>query len=121
VGHDASKEPGLDAEARRFPSDVPYNHHRTIFAVAASLVGVCITAIGLVLVVDKDSQARSVSRGVLAFDSLVFLIAAAASYHSMRAFVRGRPMPLASVADGAVLLGLFGLVVVCVVLVSTLL
>jgi hypothetical protein len=97
-----------------------FNHQRTVFSVSTGMVGVCLTAISLIRVVENLSAIRSLSRIVLGADSLVFLVAAFLSFVTMRSHVRGRPNRLHRFADATVLLGLLGAVVVCLLLVFTL-
>jgi hypothetical protein len=98
-----------------------FMHQRTLFATATAMVGVCLTAIGLILVVEKLSRLRVLSRVVLGIDSLVYLVAALLSFIAMRSHVRGRWSRLHPIADVAMLSGLIGTVVVCLTLVFTLL
>jgi hypothetical protein len=98
-----------------------FMHQRTLFGTAATMVGVCLTAIGLVLVVERLSSVRTVSRLVLGIDSLIFLAAALLSFWGMRSLVRGAERSrLGDAADVVMLLGLVGTVIVCLTLVLTL-
>lgn len=97
-----------------------FTHQRTLFATATTMVGVCLTAIGLILVVERLSRVRTISRLVLAVDSLLFLAAAMISFMVMRSHVRGEWSRLHRVADVIMMLGLIGTVVVCLTLVFTL-
>lgn len=101
-------------------SERAFLHHRTLFATSTTMVGVCLTAIGLVLVVERLSSVRTLSRLVLGLDSLVFLASALSSFAAMRSDVRGESSRLHGFADVTMLLGLIGAVVVCVTLVLTL-
>jgi hypothetical protein len=94
-----------------------FAHERTVFVVCATMVGVCLTAIGLIRVVELSGAIRALSRGVLAVDALVFLVGALFSFAALRLLVRGRDSWLLSAADAAMLLGLVGIVVVCFTLV----
>lgn len=95
-------------------------HQRTLFGTAATMVGVCLTAIGLILVVERLSSVRMVSRVVLGVDSFIYLAAAMLSFGAMRSYVRGRPSRLGEAADVVMLLGLIATVVVCAILLFTL-
>jgi hypothetical protein len=100
--------------------DRAFMHQRTLFATSAAMVGVCLTAISLILVVEHLSSVRVLSRIVLGIDSLVFLATTLISFGAMRAHVRGRPSRLHPVAAATMLLGLIGAAAVCVMLVFTL-
>ena len=95
-------------------------HERTVFTVCATMVGVCLTAIGLIRMVEQFGTLRALSRVVLAVDALVFLVGALLSFASLRALVAGRWSRLLPLADAAMLLGLGGIVAVCFILVFTL-
>jgi hypothetical protein len=97
-----------------------FNHERTIFTVCATMVGVCLTIIGLIRLVESLGPLRILSRVVLAVDALVFLVGALLSFTTMRSHVRGREGRLLPLADAATAIGLIGLVVVCFTLVFTL-
>jgi hypothetical protein len=99
--------------------DRAFTHQRTVFAVSTGMVGVCLTAISLILVVERLSALRTLSRVVLGVDALVFLGAAFLSFTTMRSHVRGVESRLYPFADLAMLLGLVLAVVVCLVLVFT--
>ncbi len=95
-------------------------HQRTLFATSSAMVGVCLTAIGLLLVVEKLSSVRAVSRVILCVDALVFLAASLLSFNVMRSHVRGESSRLQNVADVTMLLGLIGTAVACLTLILTL-
>jgi hypothetical protein len=106
------------------PSDDPRNdrtftHQRTVFSVSASMVGVCLTAIALILVYEKLSAPRLVSRVLLSVDALIFLLGAILAFLSLRAQVDRRRSPLGEVAEVAVLLGLVVMTLSCALLVLT--
>lgn len=96
-----------------------FAHERTVFAVCASMVGVCLTAIGLIRIVERVGMLRTLSRVVLAVDAVVFLAGALLSFAALRELVAGRSSRFVSLADAAMLLGLVGIVVVCFILVFT--
>jgi hypothetical protein len=96
-----------------------FAHERTVFTVCASMVGVCLTGIGLIRVVERVGALRTVSRVVLALDAVVFLLGALLSFAALRALVAGRRNRFVLLADVTMLLGLVGIVVVCFILVFT--
>jgi hypothetical protein len=83
------------------------------------MVGVCITAGGLIRVAERGSTLRTLSRAVLAADALVFLTGALASFAVSRAHVRGRQSRLEPIADAVMVLGLAGIVIACFTLLLT--
>jgi hypothetical protein len=68
------------------------------------MVGVCLSAVGLVLVVERLSSLRTLSRVVLGIDSLVFRAAALLSFHAMRSHVRGSWSRAHTMADVAIVI-----------------
>ena len=75
---------------------------------AATMVGVCVTVIGIVRVLEVSGAISTVIDDVLAFDSLLFLGSTLLSYASLRV---EEPTPrLERLADMLFLLGLSGLV-----------
>ena len=96
-------------------------HQRTLFGTSATMVGVCLTATSLIIVVERlSSTMRSFSRVAIAVDSLVFLTAAIMSFCSMRAQVRGARSRIGDVAEFVMLFGLVITALVCLTLVLTL-
>jgi hypothetical protein len=112
------RPPREDAEADRLGR--AFAHERTVFIVCASMVGVCLTGIGLIRIVERFGPLRTLSRWLLAVDALVFMVGALLSFAALRTLVLGRWSRFLPVADGAMLLGLVVIVVVCFTLVFTL-
>ncbi len=61
-----------------------------IFAVSATLVGVCLTVISLFIISRKLSHVKSLGEKLLAFDALLFLVSCILSYSALRARKRSR-------------------------------
>jgi len=79
-----------------------------ILPTAATMVGVCITVIGIVRVLEVSGSITTFIDDILAFDSLFFLGSTLLSYASLRV---QEPTPrLERFADMLFLLGLAGLV-----------
>ena len=90
---------------------VPQNRDvsQHILPTAATMVGVCITVIGIVRVLEVSGSITTFIDDILAFDSLVFLGSTFLSYASLRV---QEPTPrLERLADMLFLLGLAGLVI----------
>ncbi|MFO0953043.1 MAG: hypothetical protein U0835_18200 [Isosphaeraceae bacterium] len=88
----------------------------TVFSVSSGMVGVCITAIGLILVVERLSTYKTLSDLLLVFDAMLFLGAALFSFIAMRLHHTGRGRRFILMADAAVLCGIVGMVIVCGIL-----
>lgn len=71
-----------------------------ILSVSAALVGVCLTVIGLLQVVERLRNSNTPLDNVLAIDAVLFLISATLAYGSLRSrspVSRGRPERVADV------------------------
>jgi uncharacterized membrane protein HdeD (DUF308 family) len=83
-----------------------------ILSVSAALVGVCLTVIGLLQVVERLRNANTPLDNILAVDAILFLISGLLAYGSLRARSRARRRQLERLADGGFLCAL--VVMVCV-------
>ncbi len=90
-----------------------------VFAVSATMVGVCLTVIGIISIISIYHKAATIADDLTAVNALVFLLACAASYLSMRAKERQRRYSLERAADYLFLTGLFMVAFICVFIVVT--
>jgi hypothetical protein len=67
--------------------DRSYTHLLTILSVSSGMVGVCLTAIGLIGIVKSLGQIETLVDDLLAIGSLVFMFAAVLSFVGMRSNV----------------------------------
>jgi len=102
-------------------SEREYDFQVALFSVSSALVGVCLTAIGLILVAERMSEYRTISDALLVFDALIFLAATLFSYLAMRSQTALRFKRFRRMADVLMFLGLLLMISGCVVLVFTLL
>ncbi|WHU04846.1 hypothetical protein [Sphingomonas sp. NIBR02145] len=87
----------------------PQEHHsqymlderacRMICPIAAAMVGVCLTAIGILRVVIAVRKANTLADDMLALDSVLFLIATLTSYFAIRHGPTKRLHELERIAD----------------------
>lgn len=70
-----------------------------ICPIAAAMVGVCLTAIGILRVVIAVRRANTLADDLLALDSVLFLIATLTSYFALRKGPTKRLHELERVAD----------------------
>lgn len=85
-----------------------------IFTVSAGMVGVCLTVIGLLRVVIALRKADTVADNLLAFDSILFLIACLSAYWALRTRSRHRMYLVERFADAVFIVALLLMVVICV-------
>jgi hypothetical protein len=91
-----------------------------IFGVSAGMVGVCVTVIGLLRVAFTLDKVNTLADDLLAGDALLFLLACIASYWALRTRSTQRMHQVENVADLLFLVGLAGMVGVCLLLTYTL-
>ncbi|MDF2386071.1 hypothetical protein JMG10_31685 [Nostoc ellipsosporum NOK] len=72
---------------------------RMICPIAAAMVGVCLTAIGILRVVIAVRRANTLADDLLALDAVLFLIATLTSYFALRTVTTKRMHDLERVAD----------------------
>ena len=92
----------------------------TMFSVSTALVGVCLTTISMIVVVENLSGYSTLCDALLAVDALLFLFAALCSFISFRLQFRWRWRAFLVAAEIALLCGLSFMVVVCAILAWTL-
>ena len=84
-----------------------------IFTVSAAMVGVCLTAIGLIGVVVTMREVSTVVDDLLAGDALLFLLACLLSYWALRTRSIRRLHTLEHIADALFVIGLTLMAAVC--------
>src|SRR3954464_2526 len=84
-----------------------------IFTVSSAMVGVCLTVIGLVLVVITLGKGDTFADDLLAGDALLFLVSCFISYAALRSRGMQRMRRLERVADGVFILAMLVMVAVC--------
>ncbi|MDB5490795.1 MAG: hypothetical protein JWO78_644 [Micavibrio sp.] len=85
-----------------------------ICTISASMVGVCLTTIGLIRVVITLKQIDTFADNILAFDAVIFLIATITSYWAMRHRHETRLHLLEKIADIAFMSGIIVMTIACV-------
>lgn len=71
-----------------------------IFSISATLVGVCLTVIGILHVIFQDEQTNTYSDDLLTIDALLFLISCLLSYFALRTRSTNRRHTVERIADG---------------------
>jgi len=91
-----------------------------IFTVSASMVGVCLTVIGIVNIIIRGQNITTIADDLLAVDALVFLCSCMLSYWALRSRSKRRMVRVERIADTIFLIGLFSMVVICGIIVLAL-
>jgi hypothetical protein len=84
-----------------------------IFSTSATMVGVCLTVIGLFRVIFRMKALNSFGDDLLAFDAMLFLAACLLSYWALRTRGQRRRLRTEKIADIVFLAALSLMVVVC--------
>jgi hypothetical protein len=88
-----------------------------VFAISAAMVGVCLTAIGILRLVTSQTRVETIGDDLLAADAVVFMMCCFISFWSVKTkHVRQRHL-LRLIIDGLFVLGLAIMVFVCAVIV----
>ena len=97
------------------PSKEQREHDITlnVFAISAGLVGVCLTAIGLLRIIGSYAQIATIADELLAADAVVFLVCCTLSFWSLKAEALIRRKTLRRVVDWLFMVALAFMVVVC--------
>src|SRR5438270_13312300 len=90
-----------------------------IFTVSSAMVGVCLTAIGLIRVVITLGTADTLTDDFLAAAALRFLISCLLSYWALRSRGLRRMHHLDRIADAIVIIAMIGMVAVCALITYT--
>lgn len=91
-----------------------------IFSVSATLVGVCLTVIGIFRAITELKNFNTVGDNILALDALIFLVACILAYTSLRTADKKRRRRLERIADLFFVGGLLLMVIVCSLITYTL-
>ena len=91
-----------------------------IFTASAAMVGVCLTVIGLIRVIQSFKEKVTLTDDLLAFDALLFLLSCLLSYWALRTRHVRRMYRVERLADSLFIVGLILMVVVCSLIVYTL-
>lgn len=87
---------------------------RMICPIAAAMVGVCLTGISLLRVVNVVKQTNTLADDLLALDAVLFLVATFSSYFALRVSTEERLHRLERFADSAFILAMTLLTATCV-------
>lgn len=91
-----------------------------IFSVSATLVGVCLTVIGIFKAITELKNFNTLGDNILAFDALLFLTSCITSYIALRSTDKRRKRKLERIADYIFVSGLMLMVIVCILITYTL-
>jgi hypothetical protein len=110
-----STAPDESPEERQVAEERLHAHRLTLFSVSSGMVGVCLTAVGLIGVLKSLRRTESIIDELLTFDALVFLAATVMYFALLRRRRKVQNRWLDHVADATFFLALALLLVACVV------
>ena len=100
-------------------SDGPSPEHDLtmhVFAISAAMVGVCLTAIGILRLVTSQTRVETIGDGLLAADAVAFMLCCFISFWSFKTKNLRLRHLLRLIIDGLFLLALTIMVIVCAVI-----
>lgn len=84
-----------------------------IFSASATLVGVCLTVIGIIRILISGKGTHTVADDLLVVDALIFLASCLLSYWALRARSMQRMYKVERIADFTFIIGLLLMVATC--------
>lgn len=90
-----------------------------IFSVSATLVGVCLTVIGIFRAIGELKNFSTVGDNILAIDALIFLASCILAYSALRSVDLPRKKRLEKFADILFICGLLLMGIVCCIIAYT--
>ena len=90
-----------------------------IFSVSATLVGVCLTVIGIFRAIGELKHFSSLGDNILALDALIFLASCMFAYSSLRSADKVKQHKLEKIADILFIFGLSLMAIVCSIIAYT--
>lgn len=87
-----------------------------VFTVSAGMVGVCLTAIGLLRLVASQTKVQTLGDDLLAIDAMLFVTCAFLAFWSFKTETPQTRRRLRVIVDTLFLAGLAGMAVICAVI-----
>jgi hypothetical protein len=87
-----------------------------VFSISAAMVGVCLTAIGLLRLIGVQTNAQTIGDDLLAIDAVVFVICCFLSFWSFKTKHPRYKWRLRWIVDGLFMFGLVLMVSVCAII-----
>ena len=88
-----------------------------VFSISAAMVGVCLTAIGILKLMTTQSQIETIGDDLLAADSVLFMLCCVLCFWSVKTGRERLRDLLRLMIDGLFILGLSTMVIICAVIV----
>jgi hypothetical protein len=101
------------------PSDTESREHDLtmhVFTVSAGMVGVCLTAIGLLRLIATQTKVQTIGDDLLAIDAVLFATCAMLAFWSFKTSAPKTRRKLRIVVDTLFFTGLVGMAAICAVI-----
>lgn len=100
------------------PTSEAREHELTmhVFSVSAGMVGVCLTAIGILQLVAAQTQAKTLGDDLLAINAVMFVACSSSAFWSFKTKAAGTRRRLRLMVDSLFLVGLAGMACICAVI-----
>ncbi len=85
----------------------------TVFTISASMVGVCLTAIGILRLIISQTQVQTIGDDILAGDAVIFMLCSFICFWSFKTRSASMRRALQFTVDGMFMLGLMIMVGAC--------
>lgn len=99
-----------------FPEHREHDLTMHVFAISAAMVGVCLTAIGILRLITSQSRVETIGDELLAADAVVFVMSCFLSFWSFKTRSARLRKLLRLIIDGFFMLALTIMVIVCAVI-----
>ena len=90
-----------------------FAHTLTVFSVSSGMIGVCLTAIGLVKIVSQAKGIETLCDDLIVIDAMLFGLAALLGFRGLRRFIRHESPLSHQLMDWIFLSGLGLTIVIC--------
>jgi hypothetical protein len=98
---------------KRSDTEHAFTHMLTVFSVSAGMIGVCLTAIGLVKIVSQAKGVETLCDDLIVIDAMFFGLAALLGFRGLQRFIH-HEVPLShQMMDWIFLIGLGLTIVIC--------
>ncbi len=94
-------------------SEHAFTHTLTVFSVSAGMIGVCLTAIGLVKMVSQAKGIETLCDDLIVFDAIMFGFAALLGFRGLQLFVHHKSPLSHRLMDWIFLIALALMIVIC--------
>lgn len=93
-----------------------HNLTMNVFAISTTMVGVCLTAIGIIRLITSQTRIETLGDEMLAADAVLFMVSSFFSFWSFKTKHPRLRQTLRLIIDGVFIIGLTVMVIICSVI-----